>query len=158
MLKWIAVILTAAAVAQTAPAPTPQFADPSRRETLATAFDDIDRLFTEFARSGHVPGAAWGIVALDQEVRGDPLFGSVEQAFNASADEVAQAPTDDAPPAGDAPTGPTDTGGTDSGGTDGGSGDTGGTDGGSEPTSPTTPTTLPPPITPPPTSEPKAIV
>ena len=101
-------------------------------------------------------GAAWGIVALDQAVRGDPLFGSVEQAFNASADEVAQAPVDDGPPAGDAPSNPTDAGGTDSGGgTDGGSGGTGGTDGGSEPTSPTTPSTVPPPITPPP-SEPPA--
>ncbi len=74
MLKWIAVILTAAAVAQTAPAPAPQSADPSRREKLATAFDDIDRLFTEFARSGHVPGAAWGIV-IDGELAHSGAFG-----------------------------------------------------------------------------------
>ena len=85
MLKWIAVILTAAAVAQTAPAPAPQFADPSRREKLATAFDDIDRLFTEFARSGHVPGAAWGIV-IDGELAHSGAFGVRDVKTNAPVD------------------------------------------------------------------------
>jgi len=32
---------------------------------LATAFADVDRLFTEFATQAHVPGAAWGIVVRD---------------------------------------------------------------------------------------------
>src|SRR5262249_15163649 len=32
------------------------------RAKLATAFAEIDRLFTEFAKEQHVPGAAWGIV------------------------------------------------------------------------------------------------
>ena len=67
-------------------------------------------------------GAAWGIVALDQAVQSQPLIGSVEQAFNTSFDEVAQAPTSTPPPRGErgaraAPTGGTDEpGGTDTGG------------------------------------------
>jgi CubicO group peptidase (beta-lactamase class C family) len=32
------------------------------RAKLATAFADIDRLFTDFATQQHVPGAAWGII------------------------------------------------------------------------------------------------
>ena len=40
----------------------PRFADPGRRAKLATAFPDIDSTFTEFVRTAHVPGAAWGIV------------------------------------------------------------------------------------------------
>ena len=32
------------------------------RSKLATAFAEVDRLFTEFATEQHVPGAAWGIV------------------------------------------------------------------------------------------------
>lgn len=34
----------------------------SDRAKLATAFAEVDRLFTEFATQQHVPGAAWGIV------------------------------------------------------------------------------------------------
>jgi hypothetical protein len=106
-------------------------------------------------------GADWGIVAFDQEVRSEPLVGTVEEAFNTSFDEVAQAPS--------APAGDTDgggDGGTDGTGTDGtdggsdagtdGSGD-GGTDGGTPPTTPTTepPTTptVPPPPPPPETPD-----
>ena len=33
-----------------------------RRATLTQAFADIDRLFTEFAKTAHAPGAAWGII------------------------------------------------------------------------------------------------
>ena len=33
-----------------------------RRATLAPAFADIDRLFTEFAKTARAPGAAWGII------------------------------------------------------------------------------------------------
>ena len=47
--------------AQTAPAMLAAgFSDPNRRAKLATAFVDIDRMFTEFAKTAHVPGAAWG--------------------------------------------------------------------------------------------------
>src|SRR5919204_5417671 len=60
------VVATAAVVvplsAQTYKAEPARFADPQRRAKLATAFDDIDRMFTEFAVQNHVPGAAWGIV------------------------------------------------------------------------------------------------
>jgi len=38
------------------------FPDPGRRTKLASAFTGVDRLLTEFARTAHVPGAAWGIV------------------------------------------------------------------------------------------------
>ena len=74
MLKWIAAVLTAAAVAQTAPASSPQFVDPNRRTKLATAFEETDALFAEFARSSHVPGAAWGIV-IDGELAHTGTFG-----------------------------------------------------------------------------------
>ena len=43
-------------------ASAPQFAVPDRRAKLATAFPEIDRLFSEFVKAGHVPGAAWGII------------------------------------------------------------------------------------------------
>jgi hypothetical protein len=97
-------------------------------------------------------GAEWGIVAYDQAVDADPLRGSVEEAFNASFDEVAQGPGPVAPP-----TGGTD-GGTD-GGADGGTdGGTDGTDGSPPTTDPTPPPTSPPvttpPVTPPTTPEP----
>jgi CubicO group peptidase (beta-lactamase class C family) len=39
-----------------------QFVDPTRRAKLATAFAEIDRTFAEFAKTAHIPGAAWGIV------------------------------------------------------------------------------------------------
>ena len=57
-------ILLAAIVAHAAGAstPPPRFADPERRAKLATAFDDVDRLFRDFVERSHVPGAAWGIV------------------------------------------------------------------------------------------------
>ena len=61
MRAWIALTVIAAGM-QAAPAPTPQFNDPNRASKLATAFADIDRLFTQFATKSHVPGAAWGIV------------------------------------------------------------------------------------------------
>jgi CubicO group peptidase (beta-lactamase class C family) len=45
-----------------APAQSSRFTDPERRTKLASGFADIDRLFAEFARSSHVPGAAWGVI------------------------------------------------------------------------------------------------
>ena len=39
-----------------------RFADPDRAAKLASAFPEIDRLFQEFVRTQHIPGAAWGIV------------------------------------------------------------------------------------------------
>jgi len=43
-------------------ADAPRFTDPERRQKLARAFPDIDRLVQEFAAREHIPGAAWGIV------------------------------------------------------------------------------------------------
>ena len=54
------VLLSAAATAQSA-AP-PAAADGQRLAKLRTAFADIDRSFSDFARSVHAPGAAWGII------------------------------------------------------------------------------------------------
>jgi CubicO group peptidase (beta-lactamase class C family) len=51
--------------AQSAPtfkAPPPRFVDQARREKLARAYPDIDRLFRDYAASAHVPGAAWGVI------------------------------------------------------------------------------------------------
>lgn len=86
-------------------------------------------------------GAEWGIVALDQAVRSEPLVGVVEAALNSFEEAAAfiQPPSSTTPG-----TTPTTPGGgedpTESGGTDGGS-----------PTSPPPPTT-PPPTAPPPTT------
>ncbi len=85
MLKWITALLAAVAVAQTAPAPSPQFADSSRRAKLATAFNEIDRLFAEFAQTGHVPGAAWGIV-IDGELAHSGAAGVREVVTKAPVD------------------------------------------------------------------------
>jgi CubicO group peptidase (beta-lactamase class C family) len=38
------------------------FTDPARREKLATAFPEIDRLMRDYARRQHIPGATWGVV------------------------------------------------------------------------------------------------
>jgi CubicO group peptidase (beta-lactamase class C family) len=53
---------SAPAAAQQMSYPPAVFADPARREKLATAFPDIDRLVRAFMAERHVPGAAWGIV------------------------------------------------------------------------------------------------
>jgi len=62
MRKPIHAFLILAAIAQLGGAGRAQFADPDRRTKLASAFADIDRMFVEFTKSNHVPGAAWGIV------------------------------------------------------------------------------------------------
>ena len=46
-----------AAIPATAPAQTPD-----RAAALAPAYADVDRIFTDYARDGHVPGMAWGII------------------------------------------------------------------------------------------------
>lgn len=50
------------AAAQGLAAGPPRFADPGRRQKLATAFVQIDRVVQEFATREHVPGAAWAVV------------------------------------------------------------------------------------------------
>ena len=64
-IRWMAVATVAAIAplsAQSFRAEPAKFTDSQRRAKLATAFDDIDRMFTEFAVQNHVPGSAWGIV------------------------------------------------------------------------------------------------
>ena len=58
----IALAVAAADARQPAAVPSPGFSDPARSAKLASAFNDIDRIFTEFATRTHVPGAAWGVV------------------------------------------------------------------------------------------------
>jgi CubicO group peptidase (beta-lactamase class C family) len=62
MRTWILASVILAVTSQSAPAPNRGFADADRRTKLATAFGDIDRMFTAFAKTVHAPGAAWGIV------------------------------------------------------------------------------------------------
>ncbi|MBP1635261.1 MAG: pbpE 4 [Acidobacteria bacterium] len=63
--------LAAAAAAQAPPTSSagdaaryspPRFTDPGRREKLARAFEEIDRLVAGDMARQHVPGAAWGVV------------------------------------------------------------------------------------------------
>jgi CubicO group peptidase (beta-lactamase class C family) len=83
--KWITVILFIAAGTHAVPAPIGQFSDPDRRAKLASAFADIDRMFAGFAKSAHVPGAAWGIV-IDGELAHSGAAGVREVAANAPVD------------------------------------------------------------------------
>jgi D-alanyl-D-alanine-carboxypeptidase/D-alanyl-D-alanine-endopeptidase len=43
-------------------APPPSFADPARREKLASAFGDVDRIFAAFRERHRIPGVAYGVV------------------------------------------------------------------------------------------------
>ena len=43
-------------------APPPSFADPRRREKLASAYDDVDRIFAAFRERHRIPGVAYGVV------------------------------------------------------------------------------------------------
>jgi CubicO group peptidase (beta-lactamase class C family) len=43
-------------------APPPAFADPGRRDTLATGFAEVDRVVAEFQERERVPGVAYGVV------------------------------------------------------------------------------------------------
>jgi CubicO group peptidase (beta-lactamase class C family) len=85
MRRLIFVSLAVAAVSSAASAPSPQFTDPDRRTKLASAFADIDRLFTEFAKTAHVPGAAWGIV-IDGQLAHSSAAGVRDVASNAPVD------------------------------------------------------------------------
>jgi CubicO group peptidase (beta-lactamase class C family) len=57
---WLVVGVLVAGVTQISP--PDRFPVPDRRAKLQSAFTDIDRLFADYARAAHVPGAAWGIV------------------------------------------------------------------------------------------------
>ncbi|MGH9372841.1 MAG: serine hydrolase, partial [Vicinamibacterales bacterium] len=85
MRTWLIVLVAIAGGARAAPAPSLQFPDPDRRAKLATAFADIDRMFSEFAKTSHVPGAAWGIV-IDGELAHSGSAGVRDVAANAPVD------------------------------------------------------------------------
>jgi CubicO group peptidase (beta-lactamase class C family) len=91
MRKWIIAFVLIAGVTHAAPAPPLQFTDPDRRgrggsrTAPATAFADIDLLFAEFAKTAHVPGAAWGIV-IDGELAHSGAAGVRDVATNAPVD------------------------------------------------------------------------
>jgi CubicO group peptidase (beta-lactamase class C family) len=85
MRKWSAVFVLIAAGTHAAAAPPLQFGDPDRRAKLATAFAEIDRMFAGFAKSAHVPGAAWGIV-IDGELAHSGAAGVRDVATNAAVD------------------------------------------------------------------------
>jgi CubicO group peptidase (beta-lactamase class C family) len=63
----------------------PRQSAPDRRATLAKSFGEIDRLFTEFAKSAHAPGAAWGIV-IDGELAHSGAMGVRDVSTNAPVD------------------------------------------------------------------------
>jgi CubicO group peptidase (beta-lactamase class C family) len=99
MRKWIIVSVFIGAATHATPAPLfhpnalrtrvggpgLQFTDPERRTKLATAFPDLDRMFAEFAKTAHVPGAAWGIV-IDGELAHSGAAGVRDVVTNAPAD------------------------------------------------------------------------
>ena len=87
MRKWIIVCALVGTVAHAAPPPQalPQFSDRDRRAKLSTAFADIDRLFAEFAKTAHVPGAAWGVV-IDGELAHSGSAGVRDVASGAAVD------------------------------------------------------------------------
>ena len=85
MRKAIIVIVLLTAAVHAASAPPLQFGDPERRQKLATAFPDIDRMFAEFAKAARVPGAAWGIV-IDGELAHSGSAGVRDVATGAPVD------------------------------------------------------------------------
>jgi CubicO group peptidase (beta-lactamase class C family) len=56
-----------------------------RRPRLAAAFGEIDRVFTEFAKTAHVPGAAWGVI-IDGELAHSGAAGVRDIATQAPVD------------------------------------------------------------------------
>jgi CubicO group peptidase (beta-lactamase class C family) len=81
----VGVIASPKAQAPASGAAATEFSDPDRRTKLATAFADIDRLFADFAKSSHVPGAAWGIV-IDGELAHSGAAGVRDTKTNAPVD------------------------------------------------------------------------
>jgi CubicO group peptidase (beta-lactamase class C family) len=78
-------IVLAAASASAPAVPQAAFPMPDRRARLESAFGDIDRLFADFAKTAHVPGAAWGVV-IDGELAHAGAAGVRETVSNAPVD------------------------------------------------------------------------
>jgi CubicO group peptidase (beta-lactamase class C family) len=85
MCKWITVVVLLIAGVHAAPQSQARFLDPTRRTKLASAFGDIDRMFSEFVKTARVPGAAWGIV-IDGELAHAGAAGVRDIASNAPVD------------------------------------------------------------------------
>jgi CubicO group peptidase (beta-lactamase class C family) len=77
---------SAQTAADAAVAPPPSFTDPARRTKLATAFADIDGIFTEFTKRSNVPGTAWGIV-IDGELVHTGVSGLRDAASGAAVEK-----------------------------------------------------------------------
>jgi CubicO group peptidase (beta-lactamase class C family) len=84
MRLWIAASLVLT-VSQAAPPPLVRPPVTDRRAKLETAFAEIDRSFADFAKSAHVPGAAWGIV-IDGELAHVGATGVRDVASNTPVD------------------------------------------------------------------------
>src|SRR5215208_5562366 len=62
--------------------PPPQFADPQRRQKLATAFPEIEKLFNSFIERSQAPGAVFGVI-IDGELAFVKAAGVREKTNNA---------------------------------------------------------------------------
>jgi CubicO group peptidase (beta-lactamase class C family) len=78
-------IVLAAASSSTPAVPEAAFPVPDRRARLESAFGDIDRLFADFTKTAHVPGAAWGVI-IDGQLAHSGAAGVREIISNARAD------------------------------------------------------------------------
>jgi CubicO group peptidase (beta-lactamase class C family) len=85
MQRFIAIAFLTGVVIHAAPSPHAQSAVQDRRGRLASAFPAIDRLFADFTKAAHVPGAAWGIV-VDREIAHVGTTGVRDVASNAPVD------------------------------------------------------------------------
>ncbi len=69
--------------------PEPVFADPQRREKLARAYPELDRIAARWAQARGVPGLAWGVVIDGELVRtGSAGFADAEHTRTIDADTV----------------------------------------------------------------------
>ena len=78
LAAFLGAALPATALAQT----------PDRVGALAPAFADVDRIFTDYARDGHVPGMAWGVI-VDGRLVHTGTFG-VQDTVDAGAGDARQ--------------------------------------------------------------------
>ena len=85
MRTWLPLVLVLAAASQSRPGVAQEYPVADRRAKLESAFPDIDRVFADFVRSAHVPGAAWGIV-IDGELAHSGFAGVRDIASNAPVD------------------------------------------------------------------------
>jgi CubicO group peptidase (beta-lactamase class C family) len=74
-----------AAASASAPAVPQAFPVPDRRARLESAFGDIDRLFTDYIKTAHVPGAVWGVI-IDGELAHSGAAGVRDAVSNAPVD------------------------------------------------------------------------